>query len=226
MAVMWAAPVMPREPPTTSTVPTERLWSSAPFGTIRSSSPSSVSSRTSASRSQHDGMPMDTTITSPLKIPPGVTKWPILAACSATVRSAMTAGPCTVPEPAPTPLAMSMLTTVPGASLMSSMAAAAVPLAAPVKPVPKSASTTTSALRRASRASGAKAHSASKHARTSTPIASRISRFSRASPLKAPASGSVRTLTSTPASCNSRATTKPSPPLLPLPATTTAASGS
>ena len=32
IAAMWAAPVMPREPPTTSSVPTERLWSSGALG--------------------------------------------------------------------------------------------------------------------------------------------------------------------------------------------------
>ena len=75
-----------------------------------------------------------------------MTKCPTLAACSVTVRSASTAGPCTEPVLAPTPLMMSTLTTTPGASLISSMAAAAGPLAAPVNPVPKMASTTTSAI--------------------------------------------------------------------------------
>ena len=88
---------MPREPPTTSTVPTERLWSSEPLGTSSGATPSSVSSQTSASWSHSGGMPIGATTTSPLSAPPGVTKWPTLAACSVTVRSATTAGPCTAP---------------------------------------------------------------------------------------------------------------------------------
>ncbi len=102
-AAMCAAPLMPREPPTTRTVPTERLWSSALFGTTSSATPSAVSSHTSVSWSHSGGMPMGTITTSPLKAPPGVTKWPTLEACSATVRSAATAGPCTAPASAPDP---------------------------------------------------------------------------------------------------------------------------
>ena len=49
MAAMCAAPVMPREPPTTSTVPTERLWSSPPLGWTSAATPPSVSSHTSVS---------------------------------------------------------------------------------------------------------------------------------------------------------------------------------
>src|SRR5665647_2888317 len=226
MAVMCAAPLMPREPPTTSTVPTERLWSSAPLGTSSGSRPSSVSSHTSASWSQSGGMPMGTTTTSPLHVPPGVTKWPILAACNATVRSATTAGPSTAPVLAPTPLAMSMLTTAPGASLLGSMATAAPPLAAPVKPVPKIASNTTSASSTKVTTPSTGAPPASNASRTSTPSLPRMPRLSSASPPYSPAGASVNTVTSTPASNSSRATTKPSPPLLPLPANTTASSGS
>ena len=125
---------MPFDPPTTSTVPTERLWSSDALGTTSSATASSVSSHTLGSWSHSDGMPMGATTTSPEKAPPGVTKWPTLAACSATVTSAITAGPWIEPLLAPTPLMMSTLTTAPGASLISSMTAAAGPLAAPVKP--------------------------------------------------------------------------------------------
>ncbi len=167
---------------------------------------------------------MGTTTTSPLNVPPGVMKWPTLAACSATVRSATTAGPCTDPLFAPTPLAMSTLTTSPGASLMSRMAAAAVPLAAPVNPVPNTASTTTSASSVISATSSA-GSSPSPNGRTSTPSRSRMSRFSLASPVYSPSPTRVNTVTSTPASNSSRATTKPSPPLFPLPQNTATSSG-
>src|SRR5665648_609664 len=185
-----AAPVMPLEPPITSTVPTERLWSSAPLGTSSGCKPSSVRSQTSVSWSHSGGMPIGETTTSPLNVPPGVTKWPILAACSAIVRSAKTAGPWMAPVLAPTPLAMSTLTTAPGASLMSWMAAAAAPLAAPVNPVPKMASTTTSAISTIMMASSAGAPSASNASRTSTPSLSRMSRLIFASPAYSPATRS------------------------------------
>ena len=164
--------------------------------------------------------------TSPENAPPGVTKWPTLAACSVTVRSAKTAGPCTAPVLAPTPLMMSTLTTAPGASFISSMAAAAGPLAAPVNPVPNTASTTTSAISVSTIVSSASAPPSPVAGRTSMPSLPRISRLSFASPLYSSGAASRNTVTSQPASNNSRATTNPSPPLLPLPANTTASSGS
>src|SRR5665647_361925 len=66
IAVMCAAPVMPLEPPTTSTVPTERLWSRAPLGTSSGARPSSVRSQTSVSWPHSGGMPIGETTTSPL----------------------------------------------------------------------------------------------------------------------------------------------------------------
>ena len=121
---------------------------------------------------------------------------------------------------------MSTLTTAPGASLMSSMTAAAGPLAAPVNPVPKMASTTTSAISVSTMVSSLSAPPSPVAGRTSTPSAARMSRFSLASPAYSSAVPSRNTVTSTPASNSSRATTNPSPPLLPLPAKTTASSGS
>ncbi len=109
---------------------------------------------------------------------------------------------------------------------MSSMAAAAAPLAAPVKPVPKMASTTTSAISVTVTTPGSASPAALNPTRGSIPRRCRISRFRRASPLYSSGSASVTTVTSTPASRSSRATTNPSPPLLPLPQKTTASSGS
>ena len=217
---------MPFEPPATSTVPTDRLWSSEPLSTTSSPIASSVSSHTLGSWSHSAGMPIGATTTSPENAPPGVTKCPTLAACSATVTSANTAGPWIEPVLAPTPLMMSMLTTAPGASLISSMTAAAGPLAAPVNPVPNTASTTTSAISVSTTVSSCSAPPASVAGRTSTPSRPRISRLSRASPVYSSGGASTNTVTSTPWSKSSRATTNPSPPLLPLPANTTASSGS
>ena len=63
------------------------------------------------------------------------------------------------------------------------MAAAAGPLAAPVKPVPKMASTTTSAISVSIIESSLSAPASSVAGRTSTPSLPRMSRFSLASPL-------------------------------------------
>jgi len=58
----------------TSTVPTERLWSSDPLGRTSGCRPATVSSQTSGSRSHNGGMPIGATTTSPEYAPPGVTK--------------------------------------------------------------------------------------------------------------------------------------------------------
>ena len=91
MAAMWAAPVhaaASRRRP--ARCRPSACGRASPWGTISSPIASSVSSHTSGSWSQSAGMPMGTIDDLAARARrPGVTKWPTLAACSVTVRSAV-----------------------------------------------------------------------------------------------------------------------------------------
>ena len=89
---------------------------------------------------------MSATSTSPARNRPGATASPTFSAWNVTVTSASTAGPATSPVEASTPDGTSSERTGAPRELISSMWRAASARGAPRKPVPKSASTTTSAL--------------------------------------------------------------------------------
>ena len=78
-------------------------------------------------------MPIGTTTMWPARRSPGLTKWPTLGACSATVRSASTAGPAISPVEASTPEAMSSATTAAAEAFISAIASAATPSATPAE---------------------------------------------------------------------------------------------
>src|ERR1700686_2995684 len=127
------------------------------------------------------------------------------------VTVARTAAPPTLPVEASTPLGTSMLTTRDLAVLTGCMASATPPLGSPSKPVPSRASRITAAS-------------------PSTPASSvtnrggspgRRARFAWASPENSSSGAVHRTLPILPTSRSRRAATRPSPPLLPLPHTTT-----
>src|SRR5829696_5416188 len=137
-------------------------------------------------------MPMSATTISPASARPGSNTRPGLRAANVTVRVARTTGPHTVPVRPSTPDGMSTASTSPPKWPSCSTAHAASPSSVPRNPVPYIASTTRSA-----------AASARTHRRRSMPAAS------------------SKTLVRTPQLWSTRAATRPSPPLLPLPHTST-----
>ena len=88
---------------------------------------------------------MSATTTSPAWKRPGATSSPTLRPCIVTVRSASTQAPATSPVEAFTPEGRSTATTGAPAALIASILRAASSRGSPWKPVPKSASTITSA---------------------------------------------------------------------------------
>ncbi len=97
------------------------------------------------SRARRGRAPMSATSTSPAWKRPGATTRPSFTPWNVTVADARTATPATSPVDASMPDGTSTETTGSPTALIISIAAAASRLGAPVKPVPKSASTTTSA---------------------------------------------------------------------------------
>ena len=106
------------------------------------------------------------------------------------------------------------------APAIAAIARAAAPPTGAFSPVPKRASTITPAQPRSAVACAGKGAS-SAIVSTFPPPATHRSRLLRASPATRTGSPTSQTLTGHPCSATSRATTKPSPPLLPRPATTT-----
>ena len=106
------------------------------------SSRAGVARRCSVSTSSS---PMSASTTRPARKRPGATTIPTFGAWNVTVRSAWTTAPATSPVDASTPEGRSTETTGAAAALIRSMAAAASARGSPRNPVPKSASTITSA---------------------------------------------------------------------------------
>src|SRR5215210_3489824 len=97
------APVVPREPATTSRAPAEYLWAgSAVRGIFPHREAASVQTREGATLDS-GGIPMSTATTLPACSRPGEITPPTFAACAQTVRSANTAAPCTSPVDPSTP---------------------------------------------------------------------------------------------------------------------------
>ena len=132
---------MPGAPPATSTAPALYLLSSA---RLRGTSEriAGVTSRCSVSAGSS---PMSATTTSPAWKRPGAIASPSLRPWNVTVSVARTAAPPTSPVDASTPDGTSTETTGAPAALTRSIVAAASSRGSPWNPVPKSASTITSA---------------------------------------------------------------------------------
>src|SRR3712207_75500 len=98
--VLWAplttitgAPVVVREPATTSSAPAEYLWAGSAVRGIFPLKESTSVQTSDASTSASGGMPISTATTSPACSRPGDTTQPTLAACAQIVTSARTAAP-------------------------------------------------------------------------------------------------------------------------------------
>ena len=156
------------------------------------------------------GIPMSTTVTSPAWALPGAIQSPGLPAWKVAVAAAVTATPATSPVELSTPLGTSQAKIIasPATALIASIALLAGSRGSPSNPVPRIASTIAAAPSSAAGSNG----------RTGGPV--RRSRLVRASPRKSSGAPSSSTSTSRPRLRNRRATTSPSPPLLPLPHTT------
>src|ERR1700759_1159730 len=207
---MQGAPVSPVDPPHTISAPAANLVESCPRRGTPSSTLGSISPIVGATGAP-SGMPMSMTVTAPAWALPGLIHSPGLPAWKVTGTSARTASPAISPVVASTPLGTSQANTSasPATSLMATIAPRAGSRGSPLNPVPRIASTTAAAPFRAPASNGRAPGHGSR------------SKLTRASPLRASPGASSITSTSRPASRSSRATTRPSPPLLPLPATAT-----
>ena len=136
-----ARDVVPGEPPTTSSAPVVNLESPSRLRGTRSRSAGSARTAFAPTGSS----PMFATSTSPAWARPGETTRPSFLAWNVTVRSASTAAPATSPVEASTPEGTSTATTGRPQALMRSIVFTASGRGSPWKPVPKSASITTSA---------------------------------------------------------------------------------
>ena len=214
-AISAGAPVMRRDPATTRRTPELRLCPSIErIG--RADATSIGSTRPIPGSSRSSGDPMSTTRTVPERSAPGSSTEPTFAAPNATVRSAQTAEPSTAPVRPSTPEGMSAATTGARAALSASIASSQTPSGSPRKPVPKSASTATSA-----RASDRSSRDAS-HSRAASPCSASRARFVPAAWEPVAAASTMTMSTRMPSRARCRAATNPSPPLLPFPHTTTA----
>ena len=160
---------------------------------------------------------MSTTRRMPACSAPGISTVPSFGAPKETVSSARTASPSTTPVAPFTPEGMSTATTGTPASFRLAIADAHSSSGIPRKPVPKIASTATSA-----RASSRR-RPCSSNVRTRMPgTSSRRRAFVAAGSRSSSGSSSSTTVVRTPHRPSCRAATRPSPPLLPFPQTTTA----
>ena len=155
-AASSAAPVLPREPPITSTWPNVPLWASRGRGGRRPAtsraSRSVVAGATAAIAA--GGMPMSTTSRTPVCSTPGCTTWPIFAQPNVAVTVARIAAPSGWPLSADSPEAMSTASTGrpddADQRLTDSITDATRPVTGALRPVPRSASTVTAAFARRS----------------------------------------------------------------------------
>ena len=191
-----------------NTLPEENLVEPAERRGISRSTPP-LSRPTSALAGPPRGIPMSTTSTAPAYCLPGEIQSPGLARWNVAVAIASTASPSTCPVEALTPLGTSAATTRALAALIAVITLSAGLRGAPSKPVPSSASTITCAPLRASSSNGSGAGPDSRPS------------ISFASPCSHSPGHTSRTSTWRPAWRSRRAATSPSPPLLPLPQTTT-----
>ena len=145
----YAAPVMPREPATTSTCPQLPLCtSSGRNGTsVVASASSSNTCRIDFSSRSWSGKPISSTSSFPVSAAPGQRKCPTFGKPNVSVTAACIATVDTAPVSAATPEGMSMDTTGFPMLLTSSMSLSTGLRSSPANPVPSTPSTTTSAKR-------------------------------------------------------------------------------
>src|SRR5215207_317974 len=123
---IWGAPVVPREPATTSRAPAEYLWAGSAVRGILPLSESASVHTSEESTSASGGMPMSTAATSPARSRPGEITHPTFTACAQTVTSARTAAPCTSPVAPSTPEGTSTASTAAEEPLIPSMSRASL----------------------------------------------------------------------------------------------------
>ena len=164
------------------------------------------------------GMPMSAITTSPAWSSAGGSTSGILGEASVTVIDACTAWPTTCDVSAERPLGRSIDTTGTSSVLRSATTVSSSPASGGLSPVPTIASMTRPQPPTSDECSSHDWSSATSTA--STPSRPRMSRFSRASPVTLATGPRTNTDTSTPRWARVRATTKPSPPLLPRPHST------
>ena len=164
---------------------------------------------------------MSATVSRPVHRPPLPTKWPALGRVKVTVRSARTAAPSTRPVSVSTPLGMSADTTGMSQVFIMWTAVRASPRTPVFRPVPKRASTITSA----SRHQAAKAGSSGVKGSSFPPAAASLASMARVSAVSFSREPTRMQRTSSPADRSSRAQATPSPPLLPGPQKHTARRG-
>ena len=216
IAINRAAPVIARDAATTTRTPEARLCvSGSRDGSQAATSEGSVSHARARTRSS--GKPMSTTRTMPACSAPGIRTAPSFTAPNVTVSRARTASPSTTPVVPFTPEGMSTATIGTPASLRLAIAAAQSSSGMPRNPVPKIASTATSA-----RASSRWRLPWWKVRRRMPGTSSRRRAFVAAGSRSSPGSSRRTTVVRTPARPRCRAATSPSPPLFPFPHTTTA----
>jgi hypothetical protein len=189
--IRLTAPVINLEPPITTTTPASRLCvSGGRAGSMAATSSPSVSHTSARRRSA--GNPMSTTSTRPAFSAPGRSTIPSLAAPKVTVTSALTATPSTAPVSPFTPEGISTATTGPPQSFSPAMARSPSPSAEPRKPVPKMASTATSAR------SSSRASVAGENGRTRASVSPRCRKFAAAGSLSESGGSSITTVAWTP----------------------------
>src|SRR5688500_5678352 len=218
IAARWAAPVLPRDPATTVTRPKSPLCESAARGSTSSRSCSGVSSSTcfpSSLSITSYGMPMSAMTTSPAYASPGGRISGSFGTASVTVIEALMQSPMRCGVSADRPLGMSMATIGMSDALTSAMTVSSMPVTAVLSPVPKIASTISVHCEISEKCSSQLCSSAI--STTVTPRRPRMSRLMRASPRTSPREPTTKTAVSMPRCSSVRATTKPSPPLLPRP---------
>src|ERR1700740_1432041 len=103
---MHGAPVSPRDPPHTRTLPAANLVDSRPRRGIKAATRAEINP-TRGSTWPPAGIPMSITATSPAYVFPGSIHSPGLPALNVAVARALTAAPATSPEDASTPLGTS-----------------------------------------------------------------------------------------------------------------------
>ena len=182
-------------------------------------------SRVSSSRrgparlsSTSGGMPMSATTMVPASASPGGSTSGSLGAASVTVMAARMHSPIGSAWSADKPVGRSTATTGMLEALTSAATVSSMPASGDLRPVPKIASIIRSHCEISEKCRSQAC--SSEISTTVRPRRPRISRFSRASPLMAAIVAMTNTDTSTPRWYSVRATTNPSPPLLPGPQST------
>ena len=195
------------------TRPKSPLWASRLRRGRKTSAALTEEKLLSAHSIRSRGMPMPATMSRPVRRPPSPRKCPALGREKVTVTSARTASPRMRPVSASTPLAMSAETTGISQVFIICTAVGAGPRRPLLRPMPKRASTITSASRHQRANSGSSAEKGSSR----PPAFSSRRSISRQSAVIFSRLPTRTARTWKPASSSRRAAATPSPPLLPAP---------